>query len=50
LMVREFEDSGSHRVQVVADIRPLIGAAGCESVLATVAGVGLAALARGSVV
>ena len=50
LMVRDFEDSGSHRVQVVADIRPLIGAPGCESVLATVAGVGLQALARGSVV
>ncbi len=50
LMVRDFEDSGPHRVRVVADVRPLIGAAGCESVLATVAGVGLAALARGSVV
>lgn len=50
LMVRDFEDSGSHRVRVVADIRALIGAAGCESVLATVAGVGLAALALGSVV
>jgi uncharacterized protein (DUF58 family) len=50
LMVRDFEDSGSHRVRVVADIRPLIGAAGCESVLATAAGVGLAALERGSVV
>jgi uncharacterized protein (DUF58 family) len=50
LMVRDFEDSGSHRVRVVADIRLLIGAPGCESVLATVAGVGLAALDRGSVV
>jgi uncharacterized protein (DUF58 family) len=50
LMVRDFEDSGSHRVQVVADLRPLLGASGCESVLATAAGVGLAALARGSVV
>jgi uncharacterized protein (DUF58 family) len=50
LMVRDFEDSGSHRVRVVADIRLLIGAAGCESVLATVAGVGLAALDRGSIV
>jgi uncharacterized protein (DUF58 family) len=50
LMVRDFEDTGSHRVRVVADIRRLIGAAGCESVLATVAGVGLAALERGSVV
>jgi uncharacterized protein (DUF58 family) len=50
LMVRDFEDSGAHRVQVVADIRPLISASGGESVLATVAGVGLAALARGSVV
>ena len=50
LMVRDFEDSGSHRVRVVADIRALIGPDGCESVLATVAGVGLAALALGSVV
>jgi uncharacterized protein (DUF58 family) len=50
LMVRDFEDTGPHRVQVVADIRPLIGAAGCERVLAAVAGVGLAALDRGSVV
>jgi len=50
LMVRDFEDSGSHRVRVVADIRLLIGPPGCESVLATVAGVGLAALDRGSVV
>ena len=50
LMVRDFEDSGSHRVQVVADVRPLLGASGCESVLATAAGVGLQALARGSVV
>jgi hypothetical protein len=37
-------------VRVVADIRLLIGAAGCESVLATAAGVGLAALDRGSTV
>jgi len=50
LMVRDFEDSGSHRVRVVADIRRLIGPAGCESVLATAAGVGLAALDRGSMV
>ena len=50
LMVRDFEDSGSHRVRVVADIRSRIGPGGCESVLATVAGVGLAALALGSLV
>lgn len=50
LMVRDFEDSGSHRVRVVADVRSLIGPDGCESVLATVAGVGLAALALGSLV
>ena len=50
LMVRDFEDSGSHRVRVVADIRRLIGPAGWESVLATAAGVGLAALDRGSMV
>jgi uncharacterized protein (DUF58 family) len=50
LMVRDFEDLGSHRVRVVADVRLLIGGPGCESVLATVAGVGLGALDRGSVV
>jgi uncharacterized protein (DUF58 family) len=50
LMVREFEDAGSHRVQVVADVRPLIGPAGCESVLATAAAVGVQALAVGSLV
>jgi len=50
LMVRDFEDDGPHRVHVVADIRPLIGAEGAESVLATVAGVGLLVLAQGSVV
>jgi uncharacterized protein (DUF58 family) len=50
LMVRDFEDSGPHRVHVVADVRALIGDAGCERVLAVAAGVGLAVLARGSVV
>jgi uncharacterized protein (DUF58 family) len=50
LMVRDFEDSEAHRLQVVADLRPLIGVEGCESVLAVVAGVGLASLALGSVV
>jgi uncharacterized protein (DUF58 family) len=50
LMVRDFEDSGPHRVHVVADVRPLIGEAGSESVLATVAAVGLQVLAQGSVV
>jgi uncharacterized protein (DUF58 family) len=50
LMVRDFEDSGPNRVHVVADLRATNGTAGCESVLATSAGVGLAVLARGSVV
>jgi uncharacterized protein (DUF58 family) len=50
LMVRDFEDSGSHQVHVVADVRGLIGETGCERVLATVAGVALQVLAQGSVV
>jgi uncharacterized protein (DUF58 family) len=50
LVVRDFDDDGSHRVRVVADTRPLIGGPGCESVLATAASVGLQALARGSLV
>jgi uncharacterized protein (DUF58 family) len=50
LMVRDFEDSGPHRVHLVADIRPALGDAGCERVLAAAAGVGLQVLARGSVV
>jgi len=50
LMVRDFEDDGPHRVHVVADVRPLVGEEGAESVLATVAGVGLLVLAQGSVV
>jgi hypothetical protein len=49
LLVRDFEDDGPHRVHVVADVRALIGEAGAESVLATVAGVGLLVLAQGSV-
>jgi len=50
LMVRDFEDAGPHRVHIVADVRALIGESGCERVLATAAGVGLAVLAQGSVV
>jgi hypothetical protein len=50
LMVRDFEDDGPHRVHVVADVRAFIGESGHESVLATVAGVGLLVLAQGSVV
>jgi uncharacterized protein (DUF58 family) len=50
LMVRDFEDSGPHRVHIVADVRALIGESGCERVLATAAAVGLEALAQGSVV
>jgi hypothetical protein len=49
LMVRDFEDDGPHRVHVVADVRAIIGESGRESVLATVAGVGLLVLAQGSV-
>jgi Protein of unknown function DUF58 len=50
LMVRDFEDDGPRRVHVVADVRALIGEPGHESVLATVAGVGLLVLAQGSIV
>jgi uncharacterized protein (DUF58 family) len=50
LMVRDFEDDGPRRVHVVADVRPLIGESGHESVLATVAGVGLLVLGQGSIV
>jgi uncharacterized protein (DUF58 family) len=50
LLVRDFEDPGPLRVHIVADVRPLIGEAGRESVFATVAGVGLQALAGDSVV
>jgi uncharacterized protein (DUF58 family) len=50
LMVRDFEDSGPNRVHVVADLRATNGPAGCESVLSMAAGVGVAVLARGSVV
>jgi uncharacterized protein (DUF58 family) len=49
LMVRHFEDAGPHRVQVVADLRALVGPAGVERVLAAVAAVGLQVLAQGSV-
>jgi hypothetical protein len=51
LMVRDFEDSGGpRRVQVVADIRSVLGTRGCEDVLAVAAGVGLRALAEDAVV
>ena len=50
LMVRDFEDAGSSRVHVVADVRPLVGEAGSERVLAAVAGIGMQVLAQGSVV
>jgi uncharacterized protein (DUF58 family) len=49
LVVRDFEDAGPHRVHVVADVRPVLGTAGAERVLAAVAGVGLQVLAQGSV-
>jgi uncharacterized protein (DUF58 family) len=50
LLVRDFEDPGPLRVHIVADVRPVIGESGCESVFATLAGVGLQALAQHSVV
>ena len=48
LVVRDFEEAGPPRVHVMADVRPLVGERGSERVLATVAGVGLQALALGS--
>jgi len=50
LMVRDFADSGPHRVHIVADVRALNGESGCERVLAATAAVGLRALAEDSVV
>jgi uncharacterized protein (DUF58 family) len=51
LMVRDFEEPGRpRRVEVVADIRPRLGGPGRESVLATVAGVGLRVLAQNAIV
>jgi hypothetical protein len=50
LMVRHFDDVTPHRVHLVADVRPLLGFRGTESVLGTVAGVGLQLLARGEMV
>ncbi|HVA06120.1 MAG TPA: DUF58 domain-containing protein [Acidimicrobiales bacterium] len=47
LVVRAFEDTVPHRVQVMADVRPLLGYEGTESVLAAAAGVGLRVLALG---
>jgi uncharacterized protein (DUF58 family) len=49
-MVRDFEEPGPRRVQVVVDVRPLLGDAGRERVLAAAAGVGLGVLAHRSVV
>jgi uncharacterized protein (DUF58 family) len=50
LMVRHFEETGPRRVQVIADVRPQLGEAGIEQVLAAAAGVGLRALALGTLV
>jgi uncharacterized protein (DUF58 family) len=50
LMVRDFEEPRRPRVHLMADVRALLGAPGCERVLATAAGVGLRVLAQGSVV
>jgi uncharacterized protein (DUF58 family) len=50
LMVRDFADSGPHRVHIVADVRARNGESGCERVLAAAAAVGLRALAEDSLV
>jgi uncharacterized protein (DUF58 family) len=50
LMVRHFDDTGPHRVHLLADLRPLVGEHGGEAVLATAAGLGLRILAHGSTV
>ncbi len=50
LLVRDFEDTGSRRLHLLADVRSHLGWRGTESVLSTAAGAGLAALAAGSIV
>jgi uncharacterized protein (DUF58 family) len=50
LMVRDFEDTGSRRVYLLADVRPHLGRRGVEAVLAAAAGAGLQALGTGAVV
>ena len=50
LLVRDFDDTGSRRLHLLADIRSHLGARGAEAVLATAAGAGLAALAAGTIV
>jgi len=50
LLVRDFDDTGARRLHLLADIRSHLGARGAESVLATAAGAGLAALAAGTIV
>jgi uncharacterized protein (DUF58 family) len=50
LMVRDFEDTGTRRVYLLADVRAHLGHRGVEAVVAAAAGVGLQALAEGTVV
>ena len=50
LMVRDFEDTGSRRVYLLADVRPHLGRRGVEAVLAAAAGAGLRALDTGALV
>jgi uncharacterized protein (DUF58 family) len=48
LVVRDFEEIVPSRVQVVADVRSVLGVQGGEAVLAAAAGIGLQVLARGT--
>jgi uncharacterized protein (DUF58 family) len=50
LLVREFEDIGTRRVHILADVRSHLGRRGAEAVLSAAAGAGLAALSAGAVV
>jgi uncharacterized protein (DUF58 family) len=50
LMVRDFEDTGSRRVYLLADVRPHLGHRGAEAVLAAAAGAGVQALRTGALV
>ena len=50
LMVRDFEDTWTRRVYLLADVRAHLGHRGVEAVVAAAAGVALQALAEGAVV
>jgi uncharacterized protein (DUF58 family) len=50
LLVRDFDDTSSRRLHLLADVRSHLGVRGAESVLATTASAGLAALAAGTIV